>query len=108
MSVEERLVAAVTPVVAVCVPGVYTGDEPIHCTYNFTLRPDSYGDDVPETFIGSGMLHLFTPRTTDPRQLRRQLWQALFDADLGPGDIEDASDETGNHLVIAFEALGEV
>ena len=105
MSVSERLVGAVTPIVPVCVSGVYTGEAPVYCTYNLRMQADSYGDDAPEAFTGSGMLHLFTPRTTDPRSICHQLWQALEAAELWPEAVEDASDEDGNHMVIEFSAL---
>lgn len=106
MSMEERLMAAVTPMVATCVPGVYTGTEEIYCTYNFFSRPDSFGDDEPEAYLHAGQLHLFMPVNSDPRTLRKQLLRALLDADLGAATVEDASDEDNIHLVFEFEAIG--
>lgn len=108
MSVEERLVVAVKPFVPTCVHGVYTGEANTYCTYNFLETPDNFGDDAPEVFRCSGQLHLFLPLETNPRTLKRHLWQALLDADLGAASIEDASDETNIHLVFEFEALEEV
>lgn len=105
MSIEERLIAAVTPVVPVCVHGVYTGTEEVYCTFNLSQTPDSFGDDEPEVLRCSGMLHLYMPATGDPRTLRRQLRRALLEADLGAAIVEDASDADNVHLVFEFEAL---
>ena len=91
MSIEERLIAAVTPVVPVCVHGVYTGTEEVYCTFNLSQTPDSFGDDEPDT--------------GDPRALRRQLRRALLEAELGAAIVEDASDADNVHLVFEFEAL---
>ena len=105
MSIEERLIAAVTPVVPVCVHGVYTGTEEVYCTFNLSQTPDSFGDDEPEVLRCSGMLHLYVPATGDPRTLRRQLRRALQAAELWVTAVEDASDQDNIHLVFEFEAL---
>lgn len=106
MTIEDRLTAAVTPVVATCVHGVYTGTAEIYCTYNFFSTPDCFGDDEPEAYLHAGQLHLFMPVNSDPRALKKQLLRALLDADLGPATVEDASDEDNIHLVFEFEAVG--
>ncbi|MBQ7778386.1 MAG: hypothetical protein IJ396_07755 [Oscillibacter sp.] len=105
MSIEERLKAAVEPIVPVCVHGVYTGTEPVYCTFNFTEMPDSFGDNAPEAIRCSGMLHLYMPVTSDPRGLKRDLRRTLLAAELGAATVEDASDKDNIHLVFEFEAL---
>ena len=105
MSIEERLIAAVTPIVPVCVHGVYTGTADVYCTFNLSQTPDSFGDNEPEVLRCSGMLHLYMPVTGDPRTPRRQLRWALRRAELWVTAVEDASDEDCVHLVFEFEAL---
>lgn len=106
MTIEDRLTAAVTPVVPVCVHGVYTGTEAVYCTFNISETPENFGDDTPEATLCSVQLHLLMPVTSDPRELKKKLLRALLDADLGAATVEDASDKDNIHLVFEFEALG--
>ena len=48
MSLEERIKAAVVPIVPICVADHYTGDAEECCTFNFSEIPEGFGDNRPE------------------------------------------------------------
>ena len=39
MSMNHKIRAAVLPVVSVCVPDLYTGEETTYCTFQYTELP---------------------------------------------------------------------
>ena len=119
MSVNQRIITAVTPVVSVCVPEPYDPDsgsaEREYCTFDYTEMPDSFGDDGPEVIRYLIRLNYFAPRiaaageSSNTMTKRKALRQAIFDAGFTYPSVENASDEEGQHFVFEFEDLdGEV
>lgn len=113
MSVNERIIAAATAVVPVCVPGAYAPAEgeaaEIYCTFNVTQVPECFGDDAPEVLLDLVQLHLFAPRGMNTMTLRRDLRRAVFQAGFTYPTVEDASDLEGQHFVLEFQGVeGEV
>ncbi len=41
MSMNNKIRAAVLPVVSVCVPDLYTGEKTTYCTFQYTEMPSS-------------------------------------------------------------------
>ena len=113
MAVDERIVAAVTPIVAVCEPDEYTpesgeavSDE--YCTYNFTEIPEGFGNNGPRTVRCLVQVHWFLPRGRRPRDTKLALCRALCAAGFTYPRVENVSDSTGQHYVFECEVLGEV
>lgn len=109
MSFEDRLENAVTPIVPVCVHGIYTGTSETYCTYDFSESGTLFGDDQPQCVAYSASLHLILPLRSDPRSIKRNLRRALMQAGFLVGMITDASDEDTLHYVFDLEDFdGEV
>ena len=113
MSVNERIIAAATTVVPVCVPGGYAPSEgeavDIYCTFNVTQAPECFGDDGPEALLDLVQLHLYAPLGTNTMALRRDLRRAVFLEGFTYPAVEDASDLEGQHFVLEFQDVeGEV
>lgn len=108
MNVNEQIIAAVTPVVPVCVPDVYRGEAEEYCTFNYSEIPDSFGDDVPGLMRCAVQLHYYCPEGWNSLQQRRDLYRAILAADFTAAEVENASDGDGQHFVFEFEVLGGV
>ena len=61
MSMNNKIRAAVLPVVSVCVPDLYTGEKTTYCTFQYTEMPQAFGDDMPQITVYLVQLHLFAP-----------------------------------------------
>lgn len=112
MSVNERIIAAATTVVDVCVPGAYVPEEgaetQIYCTFNVTQTPAAFGDDEPEAMLDLCQLHLWAPRGVNTVNLRKELRHAVARAGFTHPSVADASDLDGQHYVLEFEDAEEV
>lgn len=129
-TINERIIAAVAPVVPVCVPGVYAPDageaaEAVYCTFNYTEHPAQFGDDGPGVLRYQCQVHFFAPRlmaagvSGNTLATRKALRRALFAAGFTYPSVTDASDwaDTSSrsgardyqHFVFEFEDTdGEV
>lgn len=112
MTLNERIIAVVTPIVPVCVPDLLVteaGETPPeeYCTFNFPLEPEALADDTAQLLRALVQVHYFAPLKANTVATRRKLWQALaaVDAFTAP-DITNATDQTGQHYVFEFEAVG--
>lgn len=108
MTINEQIKAAVEPIVPVCVPDPYTGEADEYCTFNYTEIPDEFGDDMPELIRYAVQLHYFCPLGYNCFETRRDLRRALLAADFTAPEITPAGDETSQHYVFEFEALGGI
>lgn len=114
MDINEAIIRAVTPVVAVCVPNVYRPDAgteaaETYCVFNYTEMPDDFGDDAPGAIRYLTQLHLFLPLGESPISLKRRLRRAMLDIGCAVGEFADLTDLEGQHYVLELEYLdGEV
>ncbi len=114
MTLNEQIIAAVTPVVPVCVPDLLVtepGETPPeeYCTFNFSRYADALGDNRAHAMRALVQVHYLAPLRSNTAATRRRLWAALADVDaFTASDITNASDQTGQHYVFEFEALGGV
>ena len=111
MSIDERIQAAVTPIVPRCVPVRYGGKDLEYCTYNYTEIPTAFSDDAPEGSRYLVQLHWLFPwepgisASEEVLTKRQRLKQALIDADFTAPTITPAGDNEWEHYVFEFEAL---
>lgn len=105
MSINSRIIEAVTPLVPVCVPDLYDGDAEIYCTFNGTETPDGFGDDGPQAIRWLMQLHLFAPRRQNVLGMKRSLCRRLWKAGFTYPSVANASDSDGQHYVLEFEEL---
>lgn len=114
MTLNEQIIAAVTPVVPVCVPDLLVteaGETPPeeYCTFRFDLISDALGDNRAHAMRALVQVHYLAPFRANTAATRRKLWAALAEVeDFTAPDITNASDQTGQHYVFEFEALGGV
>lgn len=110
MTVEEKILAAVTPLVPECEENLYGGDAEEYCTYNFNEIPDGFGDNRAHAVRYLCQVHWFLPLRRRPQPKKKQLRQALAAVrGFTTPEIVNASDEIGQHYVYEFQAVdGEV
>lgn len=114
MTLNQLIIDTVTPVVAVCVPDLLVtepGETPPeeYCTFNFSRYADALGDNRAHAMRALVQVHYLAPLRANTAATRRRLWAALADVDAFTApDITNASDQTGQHYVFEFEALGGV
>lgn len=112
MTLNEKIITVVTPIVPVCVPDLLVteaGKTPPeeYCTFNFPLYADALGDDAAHLQRALVQVHYLAPLKVNTVATRRALWQALAAVDeFTAPDIENASDQTGQHYVFEFETVG--
>lgn len=114
MTLGERIEAAVTPIVPICVPKQYGGEATEYCTYNYTETPDLFGDDAPGVSRCLVQVHWLFPwspgvsETTAVLIKKKQLRRALADVFETWPTVTPAGDNEWEHFVFEGEALGEL
>lgn len=103
---DERLRAAILPIVAVCEPNQYDGPATEYCTYTYTEMPEGRRDDSAEGVRLLVSLHWFLPTRQRPSK-RRRIAAAIEEIEGTPPTVENASDRDGQHYVFEFEHLEE-
>ncbi len=104
---DDKIRAAIEPLVPVCVPDIYTGDAEEYCTYNYNEIPSAFGDNRPHLTRYLVQVHWFLPLKRRPHPKKRRLGRALGGA--SPRwtypTIVNANDNVGQHYVYEFEAV---
>lgn len=113
MATDAKIVAAVTPIVAICEPDEYTPESgeataEEYCTYNFDSIPMGFGDNAPRSTRDLVQVHWYLPKGRRPHEKRLALCRALYKAGFTYPSVQNASDSTGQHWVFECETLGEV
>ena len=109
MSINSTIRAAVTPIVPVCVPDVYTGTEKEYCTFNYNEIPDMHAESKPTAIRYIVQVHWMLPRTSNPDTKKKQIKNALWGAGMTYPSVTNASDADGFHFIFECEATdGEV
>ena len=115
MDVDELIAATIKPLVPVCVPDVYGGDEAEYCVYTYTEVPTNFGDDGPRAILYRIEVHWFFPwrpgvtATREVKDKKRKLKRALADAGFDYPTVSDGSDDQWAELVFETEYInGEV
>lgn len=110
MTINERIKAAVEPIVPVCEPDMYGGDEEQYCTFNYNVRGDLFSDDAPSYDIFMVQVHLFAPYKKNTVGTRKAIKQALFSGgftwptEMDAGS-EYSSEKVGQHIVFECETV---
>ena len=112
MTLNERIIAVVTPIVPVCVPDLLVteaGETPPerYCTFNYTELRDGLGDNCAALTRALVQVHYFAPLRESTIKTRHALRDAIAAVDdFTLPSIENATDETGQHYVLEFDAVG--
>jgi len=108
MSLEERIKAAVRPIVPICVADHYTGAAEEYCTFNYSEIPVGFGDNRPRAMRCLVQLHWYAPFRSNPIATKYALVRAILAADFTAPTVTSADEEAGRHIVFEFEDIGEV
>ena len=112
MTLNERIIAVVTPIVPVCVPDLLVtkpGETPPeeYCTFDYTELPDGLGDNCAALTRALVQVHYFAPLKASTLAVRHALRDAIAAVDnFTLPSIENATDEAGQHYVLEFDAVG--
>lgn len=99
MSIDATIRNAITPIVPVCVPQIYTGTETEYCVFNYSELPTDFGDNMPHAMRYLVQLHWYLPLKANPNAKKKQIKQALANADFTYPSVVNASDADGQHFV---------
>ena len=112
MSINEIIIQAVTPIVPVCVPDLLVteaGETPPeeYCTFNYSEMPEGIGDNAAHLTRALVQVHYYAPLRKSTIKTRHALRDAIAAVDnFTLPSIENATDETGQHYVLEFDAVG--
>lgn len=105
MTVDEIIVATLTPVIPDIASGTYTGGAAEYITFDYYTRPTTFGDDKPEFELYRIQIHLVAPVGTNILAKRRQIKNLLFAADFTYPDEIPGSDGAEQHYVYECEYI---
>lgn len=112
MTLNEKIITVVSPVVPVCVPDILVtkADETppeCYCTFSYTELPEGIGDNTACLTRALVQVHYFAPLKASTLAVRRALRDAIAAVDdFTLPSIENATDATGQHYVLEFDAVG--
>lgn len=109
MSINEKIISALTPLKIPVEPDTCTEKKPVYCVFNYSALPDDFGDDGPGHERYLVQVHLFGPYRQNLIKMRRTIKTLLFNAGLTyPSEknvsnsaLEQAAD--GQHFVFECE-----
>ena len=108
MNMAERIRAAVLPIIPVCEPDFYEGEETTYCTFNMNEIPTGFGNNRARGVRCLIQLHLFMPggpKRPSPRAQTETLCRAILQAGFTSPSVENASDRDVQHYVLEFEGV---
>ena len=107
MTLDDIIIKTVSPVVKPVVPNLYTGESVRYCTFNYSEMPAGNGDNAAHLTRAVVQVHYFAPLRESTIKMRHALRDAIAAADnFTLPSIENATDETGQHYVLEFDAVG--
>lgn len=111
MSINSEMIRAVTPIVPICVPEIYSGEEKEYCTFTYTELPICFGDNAPQALRYLVTLNWFLPwtdakgRAVNPLKKKRQIKNVLMGAGFTYPGVVCISDAGGQGYVFECEYL---
>nr|DAP90697.1 MAG TPA: hypothetical protein [Caudoviricetes sp.] len=107
MTLDGIIIKTVSPVVKPVVPNLYTGESVRYCTFNYSEMPEGIGDNAAHLTRAVVQVHYFAPLRESTIKTRHALRDVIAAVDnFTLPSIENATDETGQHYVLEFDAVG--
>lgn len=103
MSVDATIRTALTPIVPIVKPNVHTGTELEYIVFNYTELPTLHADNHPHAIRYLVQVHWYLPTNANPNTKKKQIKQALLNADFTYPSTTNASDGEGQHFVFEME-----
>lgn len=100
MTVEERIVAALSPIGLPVSQGEYLGDRGKYLCYYVSRSGTNWANDGPGAEVCRVQVHLFAPVSENINNLVRLAQNALYEADFGWPEAVDATDKDGRHIIL--------
>ena len=105
---DEKIIAALSPLGYPVVPQRYTGEETTCLTFTYGTQGALFADDAPLYDLNLVQIHLLAPYGWDSADVRKQIKRRLFAAGFTWPVETDASDarqteNTGQHIVFQCE-----
>ena len=111
MEMDRIIRQAILPVVPICDPNTYEGEEQTYCVFDYSIIPWTYADGVPISFNYSTQVHLYLPIGKNPSSLIAGIMHALPASGLPVPEVTNASNDASQHYVFDFSHIvyeGEV
>lgn len=105
MSINQRIMAALSRFGLPVIPGVDTGSLERCITFNYDLIPAQFAGNRPAFYRALVQIHLLLPLPENSVGRRMEIAAALAEAGLTWPEIIDATDEHGQHYVFECEAI---
>lgn len=107
MTLNDIIIKTVSPVIKPVVPNLYTGESVRYCTFNYSEMPEGIGDNAAHLTRAVVQVHYFAPLRESTIKTRHALRDVIAAVDnFTLPSIENATDETGQHYVLEFDAVG--
>ena len=103
MTINERIRAAVTPVIPDCVPGEYTGDNESYCTFDVIEMGELFAEGTAQVVVATVILHWYRPKNTNPNAVIAQLVRGMVAQGGTYATITHGAEET----MLEFELDGD-
>lgn len=104
MTLNRRLISALSAVVPEVAPDIYTGEASTYITFHYDLIPTQFAGNVPVFYKALVQVHLFLPLGENSLSRRGEIFTALVGAGFTWPEVINASDKDGQHFVFECEA----
>lgn len=104
MTVNEKIIAALTGFGIPVTPDFFGGDASEYFTFNYADdRAGDFGDDCPINVIAYMQIHYFCEMKKDYLLMKKKIRKALFDAGFSYPEVTDATLLDGGIRHLVFE-----
>ena len=105
MTVNAMLLSALTPIMSIVRPDVYTGEETRYIVFNYDLVPTNFADNTTPLWKALVQVHLILPIGENSVALRARIATELKTAGFTMPEIIDATDKDSQHFVFETETI---
>ena len=102
MTIEQRIISALSGLGLPVVPEPYTGDALEYLTFSYDLFGTIFAEGKPGTILFDISLHYYAPFASNPNATRIKICTAISAAGFAWPTITNASDKDGQHWVFEF------
>lgn len=102
MSIDARIVSALSPLGLPIENCVYDGSRKKYITFNCETRGDCFADDVPNADMYFCQVHLFAPLNENINALISSIKNLLLGEGFTWPETTNVTDENGRHIVFEF------
>jgi len=103
LSINEVLRNTILPIVPVCEPDSYDGDEQEYCTFVIDDDPDVFAEGMPTVNRHLVLLNWYLPTGINPLAKKRSICRALSSAGFTYPHVTNARDGKGQCFVFECE-----